>query len=121
MSEQQSPAPGWYPQPDGTQRWWDGSAWTEHLVAPTPTTRKIAGITFGTGSEVGSLVAAILCLVLLPGVALIAVAASVDGNGALAVVGAAGAIAIAVFATLGFGNYWVLRSARLQGPQPPTS
>lgn len=28
MSE--APA-GWYPQPDGTQRYWDGSAWTEHI------------------------------------------------------------------------------------------
>lgn len=25
-------APGWYPQPDGTQRYWDGSAWTEHIA-----------------------------------------------------------------------------------------
>lgn len=24
---------GWYPQPDGTQRYWDGASWTEH-VAP---------------------------------------------------------------------------------------
>jgi len=24
---------GWYPQPDGTQRYWDGTSWTEH-VAP---------------------------------------------------------------------------------------
>lgn len=23
---------GWYPQPDGTQRYWDGSAWTEHTA-----------------------------------------------------------------------------------------
>lgn len=23
--------PGWYPQQDGTQRYWDGSAWTEHV------------------------------------------------------------------------------------------
>jgi hypothetical protein len=22
-------APGWYPQPDGTRHYWDGSAWTE--------------------------------------------------------------------------------------------
>lgn len=21
---------GWYPQPDGRQRWWDGTQWTEH-------------------------------------------------------------------------------------------
>lgn len=25
-----SPA-GWYPQPDGSQRYWDGVAWTEHV------------------------------------------------------------------------------------------
>ena len=27
----QAPA-GWYPQPDGTQRYWDGSAWTDHIA-----------------------------------------------------------------------------------------
>lgn len=27
--------PGWYNQPDGTRRYWDGSRWTEH-TAPTP-------------------------------------------------------------------------------------
>lgn len=29
---------GWYPQPDGTQRYWDGTAWTHHTApgsAPT--------------------------------------------------------------------------------------
>jgi len=40
----QAPA-GWYPQPDGTQRYWDGAQWTEHVsgtpaaaaaAAPTP-------------------------------------------------------------------------------------
>ena len=24
--------PGWYPQPDGTQRYWDGREWTEHTA-----------------------------------------------------------------------------------------
>jgi len=24
--------PGWYPQPDGQQRYWDGQSWTEHLA-----------------------------------------------------------------------------------------
>ena len=28
---EQAPA-GWYPQPDGTQRYWDGSQWTEHIA-----------------------------------------------------------------------------------------
>jgi hypothetical protein len=27
----QAPA-GWYPQPDGAQRYWDGTAWTEHFA-----------------------------------------------------------------------------------------
>jgi len=33
---------GWYPQPDGTQRYWDGLRWTEHVVpaAPAPATRQ---------------------------------------------------------------------------------
>jgi hypothetical protein len=25
--------PGWYPQQDGTRRYWDGSVWTEHVQA----------------------------------------------------------------------------------------
>ena len=27
-----SPA-GWYPQPDGRQRYWDGERWTDHFAA----------------------------------------------------------------------------------------
>ena len=26
-------AAGWYPQADGTQRYWDGTAWTDHIAA----------------------------------------------------------------------------------------
>jgi TM2 domain-containing membrane protein YozV len=34
---QNAPA-GWYPQPDGTERWWDGQTWTAHgrPVPPPP-------------------------------------------------------------------------------------
>jgi hypothetical protein len=28
----QTTGPGWYPQPDGSQRYWDGKAWTEHTA-----------------------------------------------------------------------------------------
>ncbi|MEO3938574.1 DUF4352 domain-containing protein [Dermatophilaceae bacterium Soc4.6] len=31
-SNPQNAAPGWYPQPDGQQRYWDGRQWTEHLA-----------------------------------------------------------------------------------------
>ena len=31
--ERQGAAPGWYPTPDGQQRYWDGRQWTQH-VAP---------------------------------------------------------------------------------------
>lgn len=35
MSDQA--ASGWYPQPDGSQRYWDGSAWMPHqAAAPLP-------------------------------------------------------------------------------------
>lgn len=27
-------APGWYPTPDGTQRYWDGSQWTDNVAQP---------------------------------------------------------------------------------------
>lgn len=27
---------GWYPQPDGTQRYWDGTSWTQHVADAPP-------------------------------------------------------------------------------------
>lgn len=33
---QQHPA-GWYPQPDGSRRYWDGSQWTGHTAPPSTT------------------------------------------------------------------------------------
>lgn len=29
-------APGWYPDPQGVTRWWDGQAWTQHVAPPPP-------------------------------------------------------------------------------------
>lgn len=33
MSED-TPAPGWYLDGDGHQRWWDGTGWTERTLPP---------------------------------------------------------------------------------------
>lgn len=34
MTEPTAP-PGWYDQPDRSRRYWDGTAWTEHVQLPT--------------------------------------------------------------------------------------
>ena len=40
MTEHPQPAPaGWYPTPDGRQRYWDGAKWTHNVVAAAPATR----------------------------------------------------------------------------------
>lgn len=44
MSDQ-APA-GWYPQPDGIQRYWDGEAWTAHQ-APLPVAAPCGGLPAG--------------------------------------------------------------------------
>lgn len=31
---EQTPPPGWYPDDSGQQRYWDGSAWTDHVAEP---------------------------------------------------------------------------------------
>ncbi len=36
MSEPQSTPPGWYPDPNGQQRWWDGARWGDTAPAPVP-------------------------------------------------------------------------------------
>jgi len=36
MSTAPTSPPGWYQQPDGTRRYWDGSAWTSHVAPAQP-------------------------------------------------------------------------------------
>lgn len=37
VSEQTpSTPPGWYPTPDGQQRYWDGTQWTDHVAPAAP-------------------------------------------------------------------------------------
>ncbi len=35
----QSTPPGWYPDGEGGQRWWDGNQWTEHILPPETSDR----------------------------------------------------------------------------------
>ena len=44
MEGTQSPAPGWYDDPDGPgERWWDGERWTEHRHGSEPVAEKPGG------------------------------------------------------------------------------
>ena len=38
MNENETPQPGWYPDPEmaQTQRYWDGSTWTDHRAPAAP-------------------------------------------------------------------------------------
>jgi uncharacterized Tic20 family protein len=36
MTAPQSTPPGWYPDPDGQQRWWDGTQWGDAAPAAVP-------------------------------------------------------------------------------------
>jgi hypothetical protein len=38
----QSTPPGWYPDGQGGQRWWDGNQWTEHTLPPETSDRPAA-------------------------------------------------------------------------------
>ena len=53
---QYAPA-GWYPQPDGTERWWDGQMWTAHSrpQPPPPTVPVAAPGHYGSDAGPGQL------------------------------------------------------------------
>lgn len=81
MSEQQQPAPdvgpgapaGWYPHPTmaGTQAYWDGQAWTDH-VAPAQTPPAAGGATQAASSVFLLLVAvAVVVLMIVVAAALV--------------------------------------------------
>jgi hypothetical protein len=37
VSTHQLPPPGWYPDPTGVTRWWDGGAWSSFTAPPSQT------------------------------------------------------------------------------------
>jgi len=52
MSNEPPQPPGWYPTPDGKQRYWDGTAWTEHMAPAVGA--PITTAPFSTASQPGS-------------------------------------------------------------------
>ncbi|WP_205859536.1 DUF2510 domain-containing protein [Phycicoccus flavus] len=44
-----SAPPGWHPQPDGRERWWDGQQWTEHFRDPVAPTQQYGAVEPGYG------------------------------------------------------------------------
>ncbi|MFE7167726.1 DUF2510 domain-containing protein [Streptomyces sp. NPDC057616] len=78
-----SPPPGWYPDPSAPhlQRWWDGTAWTEHRSAATvPVRQPAAGAGFGR-AKVVALVAAGAVLVAAIVTGAVFLGGSDDGDG----------------------------------------
>lgn len=62
--------PGWYPDPDAPQeeRWWDGTAWTDHRRAPeTPGPPRPAGGVSGRARAVALTISGILVAALVSG------------------------------------------------------
>lgn len=55
MDDQGGAIPGWYPDPSapGTQRYWDGSAWTDHTapIGGGDTTGAVPAYPAGVGSD----------------------------------------------------------------------
>jgi hypothetical protein len=56
--------PGWYPDQNGHQRWWDGTQWTENVQTPYSTAQPFAALKAPAGTKTGTVW--IWLIVLLP-------------------------------------------------------
>lgn len=58
MSNEQRPAPGWYPHPSmaQTQRYWDGEQWSDQVApAPAPAPQPTSTLKIARGAAIGLL------------------------------------------------------------------
>jgi hypothetical protein len=56
--------PGWYPDQNGHQRWWDGAQWTEHVQAPYDPEARALALKAPAGTKTGTVW--VWLIVLLP-------------------------------------------------------
>ena len=67
MTEQPPPAaaPGWYPHPTmaGTQAYWDGQQWTDHVAPASPA--PVKGDATNAAAKVFLLVAAVVAVIVM--------------------------------------------------------
>ena len=100
---------GWFVDPSGTMRWWDGSAWTEHTAPPAP-----IGSAAGTqvlptaGQAAGVNVTAIVALVcgLIPLLGILAIVPGIIALKQIKQTGQRGRIPAIIGIT--FGSLWLL-------------
>ena len=95
----QSAPAGWYPQPDGTQRYWDGTAWTERTDGGSAARQSAArkhdgirwlGVRWGRSGRPGPSIGLAIAMVLVVIAQVIQLALSLDrGSTALATLSAA--------------------------------
>jgi uncharacterized Tic20 family protein len=53
VTEPQQTPPGWYPDADGVQRWWDGTQWTDSTAAAHMPVTPVAATRSGAQDEKG--------------------------------------------------------------------
>ncbi|WP_306970872.1 DUF2510 domain-containing protein [Streptomyces afghaniensis] len=79
-----TPPPGWYPDPHGPhqERWWDGTAWTEHRRAPEAPTGPVPPPPGGGTGRAKAVALVAAGAVLVAAIVTGAVVLSDDGDGA---------------------------------------
>jgi hypothetical protein len=104
MTQPPTAPPGWYPTlTRGVDRWWDGTQWTESLQ-----TQDYATYGFWRGSEIGSLVGAIVLFITSIPVFGVALLFLLSGSWVFLGVGLLGLVLIGGGVLMLF-NYWGVR------------
>lgn len=61
-------APGWYPDQNGHQRWWDGTQWTENVQAPYDPAARTLALKSPDGTKTGTVWIWLIVLLTLVGI-----------------------------------------------------